>query len=659
MGGFAIAMLGDPVRASGPTVGIFATVIAAWLGKKSRWLDAVAVLVSAALAAAAVETIYFGIGSSSLWVPLILLGVVIPLYGTRAAMLLVGCVAGLASFALGAEAAGWVTAEPLNSFQQALVVLLFTLAAAVLLADPMLLLSQTLTDSEERRRQVESAELRFHAIFDQSSSRFALLSSSGILQDLNASARAGFGPTSAEAIGAPLSQASWWTSEQAAQLEAALDAAAEGTLSRFELIADEETQPTVFSVQVAPFRDTSGVVQTIVVELMDVTDLVEVRQLLDHKRRLEALGQLAGGVAHDFNNMLGAVMVSAQLLADDPVVAEDPKREELSRIILDASMNGAQLTRKLLAFGRLDPIGRTTVDMQQLLVSTGGMLQRTLGPNIEVVLALSEEACNLTGDASALQAMIINLAVNARDAMPNGGQLVLRTQVIDLDSTWAATLPNPVQLGSTLLLNVEDNGAGMTPDVVSRIFEPFFTTKGVGKGTGLGLSAAHGTVLAHGGAVRVETEPGVGTAFQIFLPLDEATPSGEPKHAPEPGLALSGHVLVVDDELVMRQAVAAQLRAHGMTVQTASSVDQALDLLSQAPFDLLITDVVMPGRDGFELAGLVRAETPELPIVIMSGFTRQDPSIPPEVAALPVLSKPFVWAELVEAIQSARARKRS
>lgn len=651
LGALLTAVLGDPSRAVAPLVGLSFALVALAMGRQGDWIVAVRVIYLGVVMAAVVEIAHFGIGAPTLWMPLILLGAVLPLFGTRGAMVLLGTVAVLVGAALAAESWGWVSSASPTPVQQGLVVVQLTFAAILVLADPMHLLAGTLAESEAARRDQEVAELRFRAIFDQSSSLYALLSADGTLLDLNEAARARFGERSGEAVGAPLAEASWWTAEQAEDVGEGVAQAAAGRPHRFEVVV-EGPPGSVFSGQVAPFHDPAGDVRSLVLEMMDVSDLVEARQLLQHKQRLEALGQLAGGVAHDFNNLLAAVLASADLLAMDPEVAEHPRRSDLARIIRDASERGAGLTRKLLAFGRRNtPTGRVHVDA--LFRSTVQMLRRSLGARIELVVELDAADAWVMADSSALDAVLVNLAVNARDAMPQGGTLAIRTSCVDLDPAFVASLPDPMAPGKALQLVVEDTGEGMSEEVRERAFEPFYTTKPVGSGTGLGLSAVHGTVLTHGGTLRLESQPGVGTSFTIFFPL--AASATEVAEVSGTAPVDVETVLVVDDELVLRQAVAAQFRAHGVTVHAVASADEAEALLERGGFDLVLTDVVMPGRNGFDLARSIRERWPELPIIAMTGFTQLEPA-GGEVLDVPVLRKPFEWPVLVDAIRRASTR---
>jgi PAS domain S-box-containing protein len=338
---------------------------------------------------------------------------------------------------------------------------------------------------------------------------------------------------------------------------------------------------------------------------------------LRHVQKLEAVGRLAGGVAHDFNNVLAVILghvglLSAGLPEGDPVKSRlDPIRE--------AAEHAAALTRQLLAFSRKQVMQPRILNLNRVVEQTRGMLARLLGEDVELVTQLSPNLGNILADPALIEQVIINLAVNARDAMPNGGTLRIETEAATIAASDAA-LP----AGKYALLRVTDTGIGMDAETRSRAFEPFFTTKAPGKGTGLGLSMAYGVVTQSGGTIAVDSESGKGTTFRVYLPCA----AGPRALTPSPSRAYvvrgSGEtVLIAEDEAPLREVLKSTLEHAGYRVLDAGSGADALDLCSrhEGPVHLLLSDVVMPAMDGPELARRLRGSRPDLRVLFMSGYT--------------------------------------
>lgn len=354
-----------------------------------------------------------------------------------------------------------------------------------------------------------------------------------------------------------------------------------------------------------------------------VTDMTERRKLEEQFRqaqKMEAVGQLAGGVAHDFNNMLAVINGYSELLL---LETDIPTRAlgflaEINR----AGERARELTRQLLAFSRRQVLQPIVLDLSEVVDGTVQMLQRLMGEDITLVTHSDPELGRVRADHGQMEQVLMNLAVNARDAMPRGGNLTIETRNVDPP----AALERPVSEGmsrASVMLAVTDHGCGMTEEVRSRIFEPFFTTKGEGKGTGLGLATVYGIVTQSGGEIAVESEPGCGTTFRIYLPCVAA----EPPRAIEPSGAATPRggeaILLVEDEPMVRQLVGSILQSHGYTVMDASNPGEALRLCQRytGEIHLLLTDVVMPdmsGRDLYELLNSTRAHTR---VLFMSGYT--------------------------------------
>jgi PAS domain S-box-containing protein len=372
----------------------------------------------------------------------------------------------------------------------------------------------------------------------------------------------------------------------------------------------------------AKIRSASGESMGIVLVFRDVTQEHALQEQLQQSQKMDAIGQLAGGVAHDFNNMLGGIMGAAELLED--YLVDDPQAEKLHRMIMSSSERAAALTGKLLAFARKEPDDSSVVDMHQAINDTIGLLQRTLSRQIEINLDLAAPECLVIGNASQLQNCILNLGINASHAMPDGGSILISTRTVDVAEEYCDTSPFALKPGPHLELSVRDTGRGISPDVLPHIFEPFFTTKKTGQGTGLGLSVAFGTIRQHHGSITATSEVDEGTTFTLLLPLSQeaAVPVEKPQ---EQAISGQGRILVADDEPVVRFSIAAMLEKLGYEVTLAENGKQALDLFGQDPqsFDLVILDMIMPEMNGRECFHALRKLNPDVRILISTGFSRE------------------------------------
>jgi signal transduction histidine kinase/ActR/RegA family two-component response regulator len=377
--------------------------------------------------------------------------------------------------------------------------------------------------------------------------------------------------------------------------------------------------------------------------------LHETQEQLRHSQKLEAIGRLAGGIAHDFNNLLTAIIGYSELLKTR--LAADPPSLEFIQIIHQAGAKAADLTKQLLAFSRKQLLMPRVLDLNVLVRDMEKLLQRVIGEHIRFRIETRAQDARVHADPLQLEQVILNLGVNARDAMPGGGTLTVATEnraVID------AQHDGPVPSSGYVALIVSDTGSGMDGATRERIFEPFFTTKGPGKGTGLGLSTVYGIVKQSGGGITVESEPGRGSCFSIFLPRETA-PIDE--IAPQPPLIAPSNaetILVVEDEEVVRLLVCAVLQEAGYIVLCAGMPSEALKTAQNHPgtIDLLVTDVVMPEMHGPALARLITATRPGLKVLFVSGYSENDISdqgvIDPN---LDVLQKPFTHQSLVRKIR--------
>jgi len=366
---------------------------------------------------------------------------------------------------------------------------------------------------------------------------------------------------------------------------------------------------------------------------------------------MEAFGNLTGGLAHDFNNLLGIIIGNLDLLREGGY--RNAAAEELVDDALDAARRGADLTRRLLAFARRQPLRPHPIEPNDLVAGIVGLLRRTLGESIEITLDLAPNVWVVRADPAQLEASLANLATNARDAMPNGGKLSFATANVHLDADYAAQHPE-VTPGDYAQIEVSDTGVGMTKQVMSHIFEPFYTTKGPGKGTGLGLSMVFGFLKQSGGHISVYSEKGVGTTFRLYLPRAVEPVAAAETRATERAVRGRGErVLVVEDNAALRRVVLRQLRELGYEVLEAENGATALALLEQQGADLLFTDVIMPGEtDGYDLAHRVTARWPAMKVVMTSGFPQAKINDGLGGAtALRLLSKPYRRAELAQMVR--------
>lgn len=347
---------------------------------------------------------------------------------------------------------------------------------------------------------------------------------------------------------------------------------------------------------------------------------------LRQSQKMDVLGQLAGGVAHDFNNMLTIIKGYSELVLST-ISQEEPFYDDI-RAIRDAGERAAALTSKLLTFGRRQPLEATTFDLNSAVSAAQDMLQRVIGEHVLIDVQLHPTSLFVHTDSGLFDQILVNLSVNARDAMPQGGQIAIRTEQLALDAPLTNRFVH-LEPGTYVLLSVGDTGTGMDDGTLNRIFEPFFTTKGRGKGTGLGLAMVYSVVKQSGGQIDVHSKPNEGTTFTIYLPLSEISPPDDLLDADAPsthGGQKNGTVMVVEDEDIVRNLARRVLGDHGFDVLEASRGDEALALseLHNGTIDLLLTDVVMPEMNGPELAQHLSKQRPAMRTIYMSGYTQSE-----------------------------------
>jgi len=416
---------------------------------------------------------------------------------------------------------------------------------------------------------------------------------------------------------------------------------------------DAQGALTIWLTTKVPLRDGDGRIASVVTIAVDITERKRLEEELRQAQKMESVGRLAGSIAHDFNNLLMVITGRTQLLLKR-VSADSPLHRELG-VIRKAAERGASLTRQLLAFSRRQVLQPTILDIHSVLADLESILRRLLGETIDLVIRPAAARATIEADRGQIEQVVLNLVVNARDAMPRGGRLTLETARLSVnegaDGGTRGSGP-----GSYVLLSVRDTGHGMTPETRNHIFEPFFTTKAPGKGTGLGLATVYGIVKQSGGFVTVESEVDRGTVFRVFLPATERTrgaAADEPVAAATRGRGLET-VLLVEDDPDVREVVRDVLAEAGYTVLEVSGPDEALGLCTRytGVLHLLLTDVVMPGMSGGELAERITTMRPGIKVLYMSGYMDDDiVRHGVQARGIPMLHKPFSHGVLVRAVR--------
>jgi PAS domain S-box-containing protein len=518
-------------------------------------------------------------------------------------------------------------------------------------------------DITERRRAQESlreSEQMARGIIDTALDAFVQMDEAGCVTEWNAQAEAIFGWPRSEAIGMRVADLIVPPEHRDAHTDSVARFLAGGTAQllgrRFEIDAmrreGEGNKPIRVELAVTALQRRTGHLFNAFIR--DVTERAADEERLRQAQRLEAVGQLTGGVAHDFNNILTVITGTIDILAD--AVADEPQLAAVARMIDDAASRGTELTQRLLAFARRQPLQPRATDINALIVDTAKLLRPSLGEQIEIESMLDADVWPALIDPSQLSTTLLNLALNARDAMAGGGKLTLETGNVVLDEAYASHNPD-VRPGPYVLIAVSDTGSGIPAAIRDRVFEPFFTTKEVGKGTGLGLSMVYGFVKQSNGHIKIYSEEGHGTTIKLYLPR-VVTGAERPADvvAPPPLLLGSETILVVEDDDLVRNYVLQQLRSLGYATIAASNGRQALALIDAgAELDLLFTDIVMPGNmNGRELAEEAVRRRPAVKVLYTSGYTESaivhHGRLDPDVL---LLAKPYRKSDLARLVRLA------
>jgi PAS domain S-box-containing protein len=507
---------------------------------------------------------------------------------------------------------------------------------------------------EERTAKLAASEARFRAIFDAVQEVLVLLDPKGNIVELNRTDAPWRDRAGRESIG----QKIWESATLRAyphhipMIRDAVRKAARGKPFSAEVPMERPGSPTSYlDLSLQPVRNEGGKIAYLLLEARDVTDLKAAQEQLRQSQKMEALGQLTGGIAHDFNNLLTVIVGGLDIICKR---AEEPKLLQYAQNALAAAERGARLTGQLLAFSRVQRLEVKPTRVGPLIADMRPLLRNVLGPGIEKRFELDSTDLMIMADPTQLEVAILNLAINARDAMTKGGILTFRTRPVQVRKD--AELDD----GDYVELAIVDTGSGMSEEVAARAFEPFFTTKDVGKGTGLGLSMVYGMARQSGGTARVESRVGEGTTVRLLFRSageDREIALADEPVADSPGAGGKGAaILVVDDDPDVREFIVTSLEEQGFDVSEAGEGIEGVRLYGQRPFDLVVLDFIMPGMSGAEVASRILEQRPDQPILFVSGYSETDAvrRVAPEA---PLLAKPFRAESLLRSVAGALPRR--
>jgi PAS domain S-box-containing protein len=475
---------------------------------------------------------------------------------------------------------------------------------------------------KERTAKLAQSEMQFRAIFDTLLEVLVLMEPDGTIVQMNRKKASWRDPEPDHAVGLKI-----WESptlqaypQHIALMKGAVAAAAKGETFSQEVKMERHGVPTSFlDVAVQPIRDSTGKVVFLLFEARDVTELKGTQEQLRQSQKMEALGQLTGGFAHDFNNLLTVVVGGLDLITKR---IDDPKLQSYAANALAAAERGARLTGQLLAFSRVQRLEVRPTEIAPLIENMRPMLRNVLGPGVQKKFELGGGGVAVMADPTQVEVAVLNLAINARDAMPDGGVLIFATRSVEIAGD------TDLADGSYVELAISDTGIGMSEEVAPRAFEPFFTTKDVGKGTGLGLSMVYGMARQSGGTARIESAPGTGTTVKILFRIAdskaEESEAGEVKADESAAAVTTASILVIDDDPDVRGFIAETLEDSGYRVRQAGDGTQGLaQALAERP-DLAVVDFIMPGMSGAEVARHLLERWPKQPILFVSGYSETD-----------------------------------
>jgi len=503
---------------------------------------------------------------------------------------------------------------------------------------------------EEQTAQLAASEAQFRAVFEAALEVMVLLKPDGTVLAVNNRREAWRHNEPTTGVGHKLWEAPTMRAypQHVPIMKKAIAAAARGAVFTTEVKMEREGVATAYlDVSVQPVRGKDGSIIYLLFEARDVTDLKLTQEQLRQSQKMEALGQLTGGIAHDFNNLLTVVVGGLDIIAKR---AEDGKLKRYADNALAAAERGARLTGQLLAFSRVQRLEVRPTFVAPLIQNMRPLLRNVLGPGISKQFDLDEAMMPVMADPTQLEVAVLNLAINARDAMPDGGTLTFSSRPVNVSGE------ADVEDGDYVELTISDTGFGMPPEVLERAFEPFFTTKEVGKGTGLGLSMVYGMAHQSGGAVRIESQPGKGTAVKLlFRKADSAVVEAtagtdEPVGTMVPLAPFS--ILVIDDDPDVRGFIVNSLEEQGYRVRQASDGREGLAALEREVPDLVVLDFIMPGLSGADVARKIRAKRPDQPILFVSGYSETEAVKRTAPDAL-LLAKPFRADALQKAVRGA------
>ncbi len=532
-------------------------------------------------------------------------------------------------------------AEP-NAFNEDEVMLLTSLSDNLAYG---IMTLRTLTEQKKAEKASIQSEEKYRTLFEESKDAVFISTPEGRYLDINRAGIELLGYASKEELLAiDIARDLYVNPEDREKYEKMLHENGFTKDYEIEMKRKDGSKLTVLTTS-SVVRDEKGSVTAYRGIMRDITEHKKLEEQFLQAQKMEAMGRLAGGIAHDFNNLMTAVIGYSDL-----VLRELPKKHFASdkiEIIKDAGNKASDLVRQLLAFSRNQMLEIKPVNLNEIVHNMNKIFERTIGEDIELELNIDKPVKNVSADAGQIEQVLMNLVVNARDAMTNGGRLIIETDNVYLDKAYSLMHSQLVKPGHYVMLSVTDNGAGMSPEIREKIFDPFFTTKGTAKGTGLGLSTTYGIVKQHNGYIWVYSEPDKGTTFKVYLPATEEEVKETRKAGPSITSEGTETILVVDDQPLIRQFVSDVLQPLGYKLYEADSAEEALNIAEQVEgrIDLLLTDLVMPGMRGSELGELFIERWPNTKVIIMSGYGDKE-ILYKEIKDAIFMQKPITAGEL-------------